>query len=143
MRIWSVHPKYLDAKGLVALWRETLLAKNVLEGNTKGYKNHPQLNRFKAEENPLEAINQYLAEVWNEATRRGYNFDRTKIDFDFQKIKIDVTLGQLQYEFNHLLKKLEQRDPERYKQFEKLKMVDCAEIFDVKEGEIEKWEIIS
>ena len=143
MRIWSVHPKYLDAKGIVALWRETLLAKNVLEGNTKGYKNHPQLNRFKAEENPLEAINQYLAEVWNEATRRGYNFDRNKIDFDFQKIKIDVTTGQLQYEFNHLLKKLEQRDPERYKQFEKLKMVDCAEIFDVKEGEIEKWEIIS
>ncbi len=143
MRIWSVHPKYLDAKGLVALWRETLLAKNVLEGNTKGYKNHPQLNRFKAEENPLEAINQYLAEVWDEATRRGYNFDRNKIDFDFQKIKIDVTTGQLQYEFNHLLKKLEQRDPERYKQFEKLKMVDCAEIFDVKEGEIEKWEIIS
>ena len=143
MRIWSVHPKYLDAKGIVALWRETLLAKNVLEGNTKGYKNHPQLNRFKAEENPLEAINQYLAEVWDEATRRGYNFDRNKIDFDFQKIKIDVTTGQLQYEFNHLLKKLEQRDPERYKQFEKLKMVDCAEIFDVKEGEIEKWEIIS
>ena len=143
MRIWSVHPKYLDAKGLVALWRETLLAKNVLEGNTKGYKNHPQLNRFKAEEKPLEAINQYLTEVWEEATLRGYNFDRTKIDFDFQKIKIDVTLGQLQYEFNHLLKKLEQRDPERYKQFEKLKMVDCAEIFDVKEGEIEKWEIIS
>lgn len=143
MRIWSVHPKYLDAKGIVALWRETLLAKNVLEGNTKGYKNHPQLNRFKAVEKPLEAINQYLAEVWDEATRRGYNFDRTKIDFDFQKIKIDVTIGQLQYEFNHLLKKLEQRDPERYKQFEKLKMVDCAEIFDVKEGEIEKWEIIS
>lgn len=143
MRIWSVHPKYLDAKGIVALWRETLLAKNVLEGNTKGYKNHPQLNRFKAVEKPLEAINQYLTEVWDEATRRGYNFDRTKIDFDFQKIKIDVTTGQLQYEFNHLLKKLEQRDPERYKQFEKLKMVDCAEIFDVKEGEIEKWEIIS
>ena len=143
MRIWSVHPKYLDAKGIVALWRETLLAKNVLEGNTKGYKNHPQLNRFKAVEKPLEAINQYLAEVWDEATRRGYNFDRNKIDFDFQKIKIDVTIGQLQYEFNHLLKKLEQRDPERYKQFEKLKMVDCAEIFDVKEGEIEKWEIIS
>ena len=143
MRIWSVHPKYLDAKGIVALWRETLLAKNVLEGNTKGYKNHPQVIRFKAVEKPLEAINQYLAEVWNEATRRGYNFDRNKIDFDFKKIKIEVTIGQMQYEFNHLLKKLEQRDPERYKQFEKLKMVDCAEIFDVKEGEIEKWEIIS
>lgn len=143
MRIWSVHPKYLDAKGIVALWRETLLAKNVLEGNTKGYKNHPQLIRFKAVEKPLEAINQYLAEVWDEATRRGYNFDRNKIDFDFKKIKIEVTIGQMQYEFNHLLKKLEQRDPERFNQFENLKMVDCAEIFEVKEGEIEKWEIIS
>ena len=143
MRIWSVHPKYLDAKGIVALWRETLLAKNVLEGNTKGYKNHPQLIRFKATNNPVAAINQYLAEVWNEATRRGYNFDRNKIDFDFKKIKIEVTTGQMQYEFNHLLKKLEQRDPERFNQFENLKMVDCAEIFEVKEGEIEKWEIIS
>lgn len=143
MRIWSVHPKYLDAKGIVALWRETLLAKNVLEGNTKGYKIHPQLIHFKSIEKPLEAINQYLAEVWDEATRRGYNFDRNKIDFDFTKIKIEVTTGQMQYEFNHLLKKLEQRDPEQFKQFENLKMVDCAEIFEVKEGEIEKWEIIS
>lgn len=114
-----------------------------MEGNTKGYKNHPQLIRFKAVEKPLEAINQYLAEVWDEATRRGYNFNRNKIDFDFKKIKIEVTTGQMQYEFNHLLKKLEQRDPERFKQIENLKMVDCAEIFEVKEGEIEKWEIIS
>lgn len=143
MRIWSVHPKYLDAKGIVALWRETLLAKNVLVGNTKGYKNHPQLSRFKSVEKPIEAINQYLAEIWDEATRRGYNFDRNKIDFDFKKIKIEVTTGQMQYEFNHLLKKLEQRDPKQFKQFENLKMVDCAEIFEVKEGEIEKWEIIS
>ena len=47
MRLWSVHPKYLDSKGLVALWREALLAKQVLEGGTKGYRNHPQLDRFK------------------------------------------------------------------------------------------------
>lgn len=107
------------------------------------YKNHPQLIRFKAVEKPLEAINQYLTEIWDEATRRGYNFDRNKIDFDFKKIKIEVTTGQMQYEFNHLLKKLEQRDPERFNQFENLKMIDCAEIFEVKEGEIEKWEIIS
>jgi len=38
MRLWTIHPKYLDAKGLVALWRETLLAKHVLEGKTPGYK---------------------------------------------------------------------------------------------------------
>lgn len=37
MRIWSLHPSYLDAKGLVALWRETLLAQKVLLGATVGY----------------------------------------------------------------------------------------------------------
>ncbi|WP_368086417.1 pyrimidine dimer DNA glycosylase/endonuclease V [Nitrosomonas sp. Nm34] len=26
MRLWSIHPKYLDAKGLLALWREGLQA---------------------------------------------------------------------------------------------------------------------
>ncbi|MFV0211018.1 pyrimidine dimer DNA glycosylase/endonuclease V [Empedobacter falsenii] len=143
MRIWSVHPKYLDAKGIVALWRETLLAKNVLVGNTKGYKNHPQLSRFKSVEKPIEAINQYLAEIWDEATRRGYNFDRNKIDFDFQKIKIDVTTGQMDYEFSHLLKKLEHRDIERYSHLKDFKAIESCEIFSVKEGEIEKWEIIS
>jgi hypothetical protein len=59
MRIWSIHPKYLDTKGIVALWREALLAKNVLEGKTKGYKNHPQLDRFKSASKPSDAINYY------------------------------------------------------------------------------------
>ena len=78
MRIWSIHPKYLDSKGLVALWRETLLAKHVLEDKTKGYRNHPQLNRFKSYSEPLAAINLYLNGVYNEALNRQYNFDYTK-----------------------------------------------------------------
>src|SRR6478752_3299089 len=109
MRIWSLHPKYLDAKGIVALWRETLLAKHVLEGRTKGYTNHPQLNRFKRLERPVDAINEYLAEVYEEATRRGYKFDRTKIDWNFSATKIKVNTGQVDYEFSHLLKKLQVR----------------------------------
>jgi len=79
MRIWSLHPKYLDAKGLVALWRETILAQKVLEGKTKGYKNHPQLNRFKNTDNPVGAIAVYLKYVAEEADKRGYNFDSNKI----------------------------------------------------------------
>ena len=79
MRIWSLHPKLLDSKGLVALWRETLLAKKVLQGGTKGYINHPQLLRFKENENPINSINYYLSEVQIEATVRGYNFDKSKI----------------------------------------------------------------
>lgn len=38
MRLWTLHPKYLDPKGLVALWRETLLAQRVLAGRTRGYR---------------------------------------------------------------------------------------------------------
>ena len=78
MRIWSIHPKYLDSKGLVALWREALLAKNVLEGKTKGYRNHPQLLRFKKAINPVESINYYLVGVYEEAVKKGYQFNKEK-----------------------------------------------------------------
>ncbi|HEY5592787.1 MAG TPA: pyrimidine dimer DNA glycosylase/endonuclease V [Paludibacter sp.] len=106
MRIWSLHPKYLDSKGLVALWRETLLAKHVLEGKTKGYKNHPQLNRFKKAKYPLDLINHYLSEVYHEAINRNFNFDKQKINWRFRKFKMPVTTGQLKYEVEHLLSKL-------------------------------------
>ena len=104
MRIWSLHPKYLDTKGLLALWRETLLAKHVLEGRTKGYKNHPQLNRFRESGDAVNLINQYLSEVYFEAEKRDYKFDRTKIDWNFTPGSLYVTDGQMGYERNHLLK---------------------------------------
>jgi hypothetical protein len=43
MRLWSLHPQYLDPAGLVAVWREGLLARAVFAGQTTGYKHHPQL----------------------------------------------------------------------------------------------------
>jgi len=79
MRLWSIHPKHLDANGLVALWREGLLAQNVLLGNTRGYKNHPQLTRFKNTNNQSAAIASYLRAVAEEADSRGYNFNKSKI----------------------------------------------------------------
>jgi hypothetical protein len=109
MRIWSIHPKYLDTKGLVALWRETLLAKHVLEGKTKGYRNHPQLNRFKQADKPIDSINQYLATVYNEALARNYKFDKEKIDWNFESSVMRVTTGQIKYEIAHLLNKLKIR----------------------------------
>src|SRR4029079_11997059 len=98
MRLWSIHPKYLDAKGLVALWRETLLAKHVLEGKTRGYKNHPQLNRFKKAKYPIDLINQYLSAVYHEAVNRNFDFDKQKINWKFRKSKVPVTKGQVNYE---------------------------------------------
>jgi hypothetical protein len=142
MRIWSLHPKYLDSKGLVALWRETLLAKHVLQGKTKGYKNHPQLNRFKKLKNPVDAIDQYLDAVLQEAVLRGYNFNKGKINPAFKKTKLNVTCGQIHYEALHLGTKLKTRDPFRYKQFISIKEAESHPLFRVVEGEVEKWEII-
>ena len=160
MRIWSIHPKYLDQKGLIACWRETLLAKHVLEGKTKGYKNHPQLIRFKNSTNPLASINFYLSEVYEEALRRNYNYSKEKIDFSYLNNKnnndknnssisnlsqsITVTSKQLEYEWQHLLKKLEIRDLEKYQELKDIKPsnVTSHPIFKIVEGEIEEWEVI-
>lgn len=141
MRIWSIHPKYLDAKGLVALWRETLLAKHVLQGKTKGYKNHPQLNRFKVCIDPVCAIDIYLTFVLNEAESRGYNFDASKIQRRRREIKIPVTIGQLAYEKKHLLSKLKVRDPEKFRQLQTMEIVEVHPLFRIIEGGVEEWEI--
>ncbi|MBS0645441.1 MAG: hypothetical protein JSR97_02460 [Verrucomicrobia bacterium] len=142
MRIWSIHPKYLDTKGLVALWRETLLAKHVLEGKTKGYRNHPQLDRFKLTEKPVDRINQYLATVYNEARTRNYNFDKEKINWNFESSIINVTTGQIQYETKHLLDKLKIRDTEKFESLSKQKKIDQHPLFKIVKGDIEKWEVI-
>ncbi|MFT4093252.1 MAG: pyrimidine dimer DNA glycosylase/endonuclease V [Niabella sp.] len=143
MRIWSLHPKYLDTKGLLAVWRETLLAKHVLEGKTKGYKNHPQLFRFKQMKYPLHAINYYLSEIYKEAVCRNYHFDKSKIDEAFRPVTMTVTRGQLDYEMKHLLKKLETRDRKRFEQLRQLKIVEPVFLFRVIEGPVAHWEIQS
>ena len=143
MRLWSLHPKYLDSKGLVALWRESLLAKHVLEGKTKGYKNHPQLNRFKKAKYPIDLINEYLSEVYQEALKRNYNFDKQKINWAFRKSKVPVTSGQLKYEVKHLLNKLEKRDQGKYKELKLKSKFDNHPVFKLVNGEIEEWEILA
>jgi hypothetical protein len=141
MRIWSLHPSYLDAKGLVALWRETLLAKHVLEDRTKGYRNHPQLTRFKACIDPLSGINHYLAVVYEEAQNRGYAFDKNKIEWGYSPCNLLVTNGQIKYEMSHLLNKLNARDPQRFLQLKNKRKLLPHPIFTIIDGEIEKWEI--
>lgn len=142
MRIWSVHPEYLDTKGLVALWRETLLAKHVLEGKTKGYRNHPQLDRFKQTDRPQDAIDQYLASVFEESAKRGYSFNRNKINWNFSPVSMQVTTGQLEYETTHLLNKLRTRNALKFIEVSNKKTLVPHPMFNVVKGEIEKWEII-
>ena len=140
MRLWSLHPKYLDTKGLLALWREGLLAQKVLSGNTSGYKNHPQLERFKKHPRSSEAIAVYLASVWKESKRRGYDFDLNKIGAKKTKRKIQITQGQLQYEFKWLCQKLAKRSPDQYRLIAPVKKVLPHPFFYAVKGQIEAWE---
>ncbi len=142
MRLWSIHPSYLDSKGLVALWREALLAQNVLAGNTVGYKNHPQLIRFKSTSNPVGAIASYLRAIAEEATSRGYNFDKRKIQNKRINSNIIVTSGQVDYEFIHLLNKLKSRNPGLYKSIRSSKRIRLHPLFSKVRGGIESWEVV-
>lgn len=142
MRIWSLHPKYLDGKGLVALWREALLAKKVLENKTKGYRNHPQLNRFNKLKSPVDAINQYLSYIYQEAQKRNYKFNRNKINQGFNKTTMTVTRGQLDYEAKHLMGKLLTRNPEKYLELKATDSFETHPIFKIIDGDVEDWEIL-
>ncbi len=117
MRLWSLHPKYLDPQGLVALWREALLARAVLRGSTKGYRHHPQLFRFQSHASPRRAIAAYLGAVHAEAASRGYAFDRHKVGPVHRLAPTLVTRGQLEYEWKHLLRKLAVRNPAYYRKW--------------------------
>lgn len=112
MRLWTLHPRYLDGKGLVALWREALLAKAVLAGETKGYRHHPQLERFKSHDRPLDAIRYYLGIVYFAAENRNYSFDLSKVGPLPVVDPITATEGQIEYEWEHLMAKLRERSPE-------------------------------
>ena len=143
MRIWSINPKYLDSKGLVALWRETLLAQKVLCNQTKGYQNHPQLLRFRSTEGPLELICFYLCHVAKEADSRGYSFDKKKIIIARDSMStIPVTNKQVRYEFSHLLNKLEVRNRALFENIKALKKIEFHPLFHEVSGEIENWEIL-
>lgn len=140
MRLWSIHPRFLDRPGLLGAWREALLAQKVLAGQTRGYVNHPQLARFRDTDNPGAAIGQFLSALADEGDRRGYNFDRGRIAIlDESCPPIVVTSGQLRYEWAHLMAKIERRSAEHY-----LRVKDQSPLphplFSIVEGPIASWE---
>ena len=144
MRLWSIHPKYLDAKGLTACWRESLGAKAALEGRVLGYRNHPQLNRFKDTKSSLAQINAYLYFLLQEALLRGYNFDSSKINFGLTiaSKKMKVTSGQINFEFNHLMEKLKERDINKFRRLNNINKIESHPLFQIVPGAIEVLEKI-
>jgi hypothetical protein len=125
MRLWTLHPRYLDAKGLVACWREALLAQKVLSGATRGYRNHPQLVRFRASADPMAAIGVFLHEIAAEAARRGYNFDARKIVKRRRGLK---------------LRELKQRSPAVARKWRDVEKPQAHPLFRLTTGGVCDWE---
>jgi hypothetical protein len=140
MRLWTLHPQYLDAKGLVAAWREALLAQKVLTGVTRGYRYHPQLIRFRSHPQPLQAVALLLSGLADEAKRRGYRFDTSKILQSAIADRIEETEGQLLFEWAHLQEKLEKRSPILYRQLRDIIQPEPHPLFHIVFGEIRDWE---
>jgi hypothetical protein len=140
MRLWTIHPQYLDPRGLVALWREALLAQKVLKGRTTGYRHHPQLVRFQAHSEPLAAIAAFLAGIAEEARRRGYHFDASKISRRRFNGRILETRGQLLYEWKHLKTKLRARAPLLARQYRDITTPEPHPLFRIVPGGVKEWE---
>ncbi|MBF0182309.1 MAG: DNA lyase [Magnetococcales bacterium] len=140
MRLWTLHPRYLDTKGLVALWREALLAQAVLHGETRGYRHHPQLLRFREQPDPLASIAGYQFVIHLEAKKRGYRFDPLRIAQPPGTERIEETQGQLLYEWQHLRRKLAIRDPESLAKWQSTSMPEAHPLFRIKPGAVRPWE---
>lgn len=140
MRLWTVHPRYLDPKGLVAAWREALLAQKVLAGKTRGYTGHPQLARFREHSRPTQAVAAFLTGIAEEAGRRGYAFDVTKIVRSEFTGQLEETSGQLLYEWKHLKRKLRGRAPDVYRRFRRISRPEPHPLFRIVPGGIRPWE---
>lgn len=140
MRLWTLHPRYLDTKGLVAAWREGLLAQKVLAGKTKGYRRHPQLIRFLTLPDPLGGIASFLRGLAEEARRRGYRFDVRRISRARFEGCIAETRGQLQYEWAHLRGKLQTRAPEIWRRLNGLRQPKAHPLFRIVPGAVKEWE---
>lgn len=140
MRLWSIHPRYLDTQGLTALWREALLARAVLRGLTRGYRHHPQLLRFRAHPAPRAAISTYLRCVHEEARRRGYAFNGGKVGSGRTAVRIPVSAGQLAHEWRHLMRKLARRSPAQRRAWRATAQPQVHPLMRRRAGPVEHWE---
>jgi hypothetical protein len=136
-----VHPQYFDRQALTAGWREALLAQAVIATEGRGYSRHPQLERFRADPAPLEAVGVFLTGIADEADARGYRFDRTRILLPGSALaRIELPQGQLDYEWFHLLGKLTTRSPSVAERWSALATPEAHPIFRVVDGGIAAWE---
>lgn len=141
MRLWSIHPKYLDKHGLISLWREALLVQKILTGEVNAYNGNAQVERFRNYDNPVKAIGSYLSYIAVEGSKRGYKLSHEKILYPgFEQDLTPVSNGQLIFEMQHLRNKLKIRDKAKCAEIKKISAIEANPLFDLTLGGIMDWE---
>jgi hypothetical protein len=74
------------------------------------------------------------------SVKRGFNFNKNKINPDFVPTRLPVTDKQIKFELKHLLSKLETRDPEQFQKLSRKRKITVHPLFRIIDGEIEPWE---
>jgi hypothetical protein len=131
----------MDARGLVALWREALLAQAVLIGRTRGYTRHPQLARFRRSASPPDTIAHYLRAIYAESFRRGYCFDPARLGPAGSVQPLAATRGQFDYEWFHLKAKHSVRAPEWLAGLKPASSPKAHPLFRIVPGPVADWEV--
>jgi len=119
MKIYLMHPSYLDSKRLVETWRSSVLIKNVLIG--KGGKNlfyNKYVCLFSRSHYPINFIIRYMIDVKAEADKRDFKFDsglilswsakenrrwHVSMEEEQPNVKLEIKWPQLQQEARKLL----------------------------------------
>lgn len=133
MSLWSVHPRYLDNKGLISAWNRGLQLQKQLSTEPARNTGNSQLIMFSRQEKPLHAIGSYLSFIASEGCRRGYKFTHEKIlypNFDEELLPIDSE--QLRSENQMLQNRLKTRDKNRYQQLSSQSWPETHPLFNRK-----------
>ena len=100
----------------------------------------PAAATVSATDDPLVAIATYLHALADDA--RGYSFDRPRVSRPADEgLRLSVTAGQLDYEWQHLRAKVETRDPEWFEAVVVTARPKPHPLFDVVPGDVEPWEV--
>ena len=142
MRLWTLHPKYLDAKGLVAAWREALLAQAVLRDRNDWLPKPSSTDPVP----PLTLTGSKYRVLSSRAACRGkpaWVSVRPRKDRLPRggRSRLKATLGQLGYEWKHLRAKLAIRDKAWLASLGRVARPDAHPTFRVVPGDVEDWEV--
>ena len=130
MKLWTFHPRYLDTCGLTGLWREAIMAQNILiklmQGKLVGYTNHPELNKIRNIGESIfweGAIRVYLDEIYKESVLRKHSFNQYKIRASrgfLLNVEIWLSEEQLRQEEETIKERMAVRSPGRYQEVKDL-----------------------